>query len=38
MARRLGDPATLAYALEGYIAANHSPEYTRRQLRARRPS
>ena len=31
-ARRLGDPATLAYAIQGYIAANHSPEHTRRQL------
>ena len=32
MARRVEDPATLAYALAGYIAANHSPEFTRKQL------
>ena len=32
MGRRLGDPATLGYALAGYIMANHSPEFTRRQL------
>ena len=31
-ARRLGDPATLAYALQGYILAHHSPDHTRRQL------
>jgi tetratricopeptide (TPR) repeat protein len=31
-ARRLGDPATLAYALHGYILARHSPEHTPRQL------
>jgi hypothetical protein len=31
-ARRLGDRATLAYAIQGYIAARHSPEHTRRQL------
>jgi DNA-binding SARP family transcriptional activator len=28
MARRLGDPATLAYALDGYLPANESPEST----------
>ena len=28
MARRLGDPATLAYALDGYLPANESPENT----------
>jgi DNA-binding SARP family transcriptional activator len=32
MARRLDDPATLAYALHGYILGHHSPEHTRRQL------
>ena len=32
MARRLGEPATLAWALTGYIAANHSPEFTREQV------
>ncbi|MFL5889421.1 MAG: ATP-binding protein [Solirubrobacteraceae bacterium] len=31
-ARRVGDPATLAYALQGYILAHHSPDHTRRQL------
>jgi DNA-binding SARP family transcriptional activator len=31
MARRLGDPPTLAYALHGYILGHHSPEHTRRQ-------
>jgi len=29
MARRIGDPATLAYALAGYIPAHHSPDHTR---------
>jgi DNA-binding SARP family transcriptional activator/tetratricopeptide (TPR) repeat protein len=29
MARRLDDPGTLAYALDGYIPANESPENTR---------
>ena len=28
IARRLDDPPTLAYALAGYIAAHHSPDYT----------
>lgn len=32
MARRLDDPATLAYALDGYISAHHSPDYTPRQV------
>ncbi len=32
MARRIDDSATLAYALAGYIAANHSPAFTPRQL------
>ena len=27
-ARRLGDQATLAYALDGYISAHHSPDNT----------
>ena len=31
-ARRLGDPSTLAYALDGYISAHHSPDYTPRQV------
>ena len=35
MARRLGDPATLAWALAGYIPANHSPTFTRPAGRAR---
>jgi DNA-binding SARP family transcriptional activator len=32
MARRLGDPATLAYALDGYIPANESPGNTHETL------
>ncbi|MFN8174772.1 MAG: BTAD domain-containing putative transcriptional regulator [Solirubrobacteraceae bacterium] len=32
MARRLGDPGALAYALSGHIAANHSPEGAPRQV------
>jgi len=32
MARRIGDPATLSYALAGYIAAHHSPEGTHQQV------
>jgi DNA-binding SARP family transcriptional activator len=32
MARRLDDPPTLAYALAGYIPANHSPDHTHEQL------
>ncbi len=31
MARRVADPATLAYALAGTIAANHSPAFTPEQ-------
>jgi tetratricopeptide (TPR) repeat protein len=31
-ARRTGDPATLAYAVHGYILGHHSPEHTRNQL------
>jgi DNA-binding SARP family transcriptional activator len=30
--RRLGDPATLAYAIHGYILGHQSPEHTRGQL------
>jgi DNA-binding SARP family transcriptional activator len=32
MARRLNDEETLAYALTGYIAANHSPDFAPEQL------
>ena len=32
MARRVADPATLAYALDGYISAHHSPDFTPRQV------
>ena len=32
MARRIGEPLTIAYALSGYIAANHSPEHTTMQV------
>ena len=32
MARRLGDPGTLAYALSGYNAANHAPSFVERQV------
>ena len=32
MARRLGDPETLAWALAGHIAANHSPEFSATQI------
>jgi DNA-binding SARP family transcriptional activator len=31
MARRIGDPGTLAYALSGYNTAHHSPQHTRKQ-------
>jgi DNA-binding SARP family transcriptional activator len=31
-ARRLGDPVTLGYAIQGVIQAQHSPRNTRRQL------
>jgi tetratricopeptide (TPR) repeat protein len=33
MARRIGHPGTLAYALAAYIAANHSPDFIHRQVR-----
>jgi tetratricopeptide (TPR) repeat protein len=33
MARRLGDQATLAYAINGFIVAHHSPDHTPEQLR-----
>ena len=32
MARRMDEPVTLAYALAGYIAAHHSPEFTPTQV------
>ena len=32
MARRIGDPGTLAYAIAGYIPANHSPEFIPTQV------
>ena len=32
MARRLDDPSTLAYAIQGYIVAHHAPAHTIRQL------
>ena len=32
MARRIGDPSTLAYALAGFIEANLSPDNVQRQL------
>lgn len=32
MARRIGDPGTLAYALSGHLAANQSPEHTPEQV------
>jgi DNA-binding SARP family transcriptional activator/tetratricopeptide (TPR) repeat protein len=32
MARRLDDPATLAFALHGYILGHHSPDHTPSQL------
>jgi DNA-binding SARP family transcriptional activator/tetratricopeptide (TPR) repeat protein len=32
IARRIGDPATVAYAIHGYILGHHSPDHTRRQL------
>ena len=36
MARRIGDPETLAYALSGYNQANLSPEFTPKQVGWRR--
>jgi DNA-binding SARP family transcriptional activator len=32
MARRIGEPSTLAYALAGYISSSHSPEFTPEQV------
>jgi DNA-binding SARP family transcriptional activator len=32
MARRLGEPSTLAYALLGYISSHHSPDFTPAQV------
>jgi tetratricopeptide (TPR) repeat protein len=32
IARRIDDPSTLAYALEGYIASHHSPDFTPEQV------
>ncbi len=32
MARRIGDPATLAWGLIGYISAHHSPAFTPEQV------
>jgi DNA-binding SARP family transcriptional activator len=32
MARRLADPATLAFGLHGYIAARYAPDHTPRQV------
>ncbi len=32
IAHRLGDPATVAYALESYILSHHSPPHTPKQL------
>jgi tetratricopeptide (TPR) repeat protein len=31
MARRISEPSTLAYALYGYMASHHSPDFTREQ-------
>jgi DNA-binding SARP family transcriptional activator/tetratricopeptide (TPR) repeat protein len=31
MARRIAEPSTLAYALHGYIASRHSPDFTHEQ-------
>ncbi len=33
IARRLGDPSVLAYALAGYISAHHSPQHTSEQVK-----
>ena len=32
MARRIGDPQTLAHGIHGYILGHHSPEHARRQV------
>jgi DNA-binding SARP family transcriptional activator/tetratricopeptide (TPR) repeat protein len=31
VARRIGDPTTLAYALQGYVVSHHSPDFTPQQ-------
>jgi DNA-binding SARP family transcriptional activator len=31
-ARRLGDPATLGHALDGYVSSRHSPDFTAEQV------
>jgi class 3 adenylate cyclase/DNA-binding SARP family transcriptional activator len=33
MARRLDDPSTLAYAIDGYVISHHAPDHTHEQLR-----
>jgi class 3 adenylate cyclase/DNA-binding SARP family transcriptional activator len=33
MARRLDDPSTLAYAINGFIVSHHAPDHTHEQLR-----
>jgi class 3 adenylate cyclase/DNA-binding SARP family transcriptional activator len=33
MARRLDDPSTLAYAINGYIVSHHAPDHTHQQLK-----
>jgi tetratricopeptide (TPR) repeat protein len=33
MARRLDDPSTLAYAIDGYIVSHHAPDHTPEQLK-----
>jgi DNA-binding SARP family transcriptional activator len=33
IARRLGDPSVLAYALAGYISAHHAPQHTSEQVK-----
>jgi tetratricopeptide (TPR) repeat protein len=33
MARRLDDPSTLAYAINGFIVSHHAPDHTPEQLR-----
>ncbi|MFL5867561.1 MAG: hypothetical protein ACJ766_10735, partial [Thermoleophilaceae bacterium] len=32
MARRIGDPETLAYAISGYIVARHSPDFAQEEV------
>jgi len=36
MARRIGDPSTLAYALEGYSTSHLSPDFTHEQIKLAR--